>query len=153
EANATSRPRGLYGPTPDELWANRPKLTSLDRALFQDTVQRLRREVRIDQGYPTEGSLPVRDDRAVERHAIRRALVEHSCPMVVAGPAAIGRPHPLYSRYTIRADSEDQEVERRSFLLRAGITEFLHEQGHLGRGQRRQRGPHDALVMGQLVWV
>jgi len=77
EANATSRPRGLYGPTPDDLWPNRSALTSLQRALFQATLDRLRREVRIHEGYPAEGPLPVRDDRAVERHAIRRALVEH----------------------------------------------------------------------------
>jgi transposase InsO family protein len=77
EANATARPHGSYGPTPDDLWLNRPALTSLERALFQATLHRLRREVRIHEGYSTEGPLPVRDDRAVERHAIRRALVEH----------------------------------------------------------------------------
>jgi transposase InsO family protein len=71
EANATARPRGETGPTPDELWQTRRPLTAEDRQLFQEAVLRQREE----QG-ETEG-LSNKEERRMQRDAIRRALVEH----------------------------------------------------------------------------
>jgi transposase InsO family protein len=77
EANATARPRGPFGPTPDELWDARVLLTADERSLFRASVARQRITARIDLALPIEGQLHALDDRAVDRHAIRRALVEH----------------------------------------------------------------------------
>jgi transposase InsO family protein len=77
EANATARPRGPTGPTPDEAWTGRQPLTATDRQLFQTTVARRRTEARIEQALPTDGPLPTASARAIDRRAIRRALVEH----------------------------------------------------------------------------
>lgn len=77
EANATARPRGPDGPTPDEAWHQRRRLTALDRALFQASVFRLRPEARRESGHPEEGPLTVNQERQVDRLAIRRALEEH----------------------------------------------------------------------------
>jgi hypothetical protein len=77
EANATARPQGPTGPTPDEIWTSRRKITADERTCFHATVERRRAEVRLEKKYPAEGPLSVRDDRAVDRLAIQRALVEH----------------------------------------------------------------------------
>jgi transposase InsO family protein len=77
EANATARPRGPTGPTPDELWTARRKITPEERNLFQTSVNFHRTEVRTKEGWPTEGPLNARDNRTVDRQAIRRALEEH----------------------------------------------------------------------------
>jgi hypothetical protein len=82
EANATARPHGPTEPTPDQAWANRRRLTAADRALFQDAVNRHRAEVRIQQPPPFVGPLSERpfsdqEERAMDRQAIQRALVEH----------------------------------------------------------------------------
>jgi transposase InsO family protein len=77
EANATARPRGPRGPSPDDAWTGRQPLTAEERARFHASLQRLRHEVRLQEGYPAQEPLAVRDDRAVDRIAIRRALCEH----------------------------------------------------------------------------
>ena len=77
EANATARPHGPTGPTPDQAWANRRRLTAADRALFQEAVNRHRAELRIHQPSPFEGPLSDQEERAMDRQAIQRALVEH----------------------------------------------------------------------------
>jgi transposase InsO family protein len=71
DANATARPQGETGPTPDELWSTRRPITAGERALFQDTVLRQREEL----GPKTE--LSGKEERRMQREAIRRALVEH----------------------------------------------------------------------------
>jgi putative transposase len=82
EANATARPHGPTGPTPDQAWANRRRLTAADRALFQEAVNRHRAEVRVQQPLPfagplSEGPLSDQEERAMDRQAIQRALLEH----------------------------------------------------------------------------
>jgi transposase InsO family protein len=77
EANATARPKGPTGPTPDELWAARRKFTAEERTLFQTSVTQERTEVRVKEGWPTEGPLNDKDARTVDRQAIRRALERH----------------------------------------------------------------------------
>jgi putative transposase len=77
EANATARPHGPTGPTPDQSWAARPTITADERTCFQDAVQRHRHEVRLQQGKPIYGPLGHQEERAMDRLAIQRALVEH----------------------------------------------------------------------------
>src|SRR5581483_8822513 len=38
EANATARPQGPTGPTPEESWQGRRRLTSTERACLQEAV-------------------------------------------------------------------------------------------------------------------
>ena len=77
QANATARPHGPTGPTPDQSWASRRTITAGERALFQEAVNRHRRDVRIQKGLPLEAPLSDQEERAMDRQAIQRALVEH----------------------------------------------------------------------------
>ena len=77
EANATARPKGPTGPTANQLWSARPTIVPQHRALFQASVNQQRHDVRVHDGWPTVGPLNAKDQRTVDRHAIRRALVEH----------------------------------------------------------------------------
>jgi transposase InsO family protein len=71
EANATARPHGETGPTPNELWDKRRRLTAEERRLFQETVLRQREEP------GTKEDLSSKEERRMQREAIRCALVEH----------------------------------------------------------------------------
>jgi transposase InsO family protein len=77
QANATARPRGPDGPTPDQLWQTRRPITPEERSLFATTLAHERVVVRVQDGWPTDGPLPARDEADVERQAIRRALERH----------------------------------------------------------------------------
>jgi transposase InsO family protein len=77
EANATARPQGPAGPTPEQSWAQRPALSMAQRQLFQAVVQQHRTEARTEESLPREGPLPSMVERSIDRRAIRRALVEH----------------------------------------------------------------------------
>ena len=71
EANATARPQGETGPTPDQLWTTRRPITRAERQMFQESVRRQREMLNAtDDTSRTE-------DRRMQREAIRRALVEH----------------------------------------------------------------------------
>jgi transposase InsO family protein len=76
EANATARPRGPSGPTPDEDWAGRAVISIGDRESFGDLVEAQRCTARCELGLLPTGLLQVMTERAVDRIAIRRALVE-----------------------------------------------------------------------------
>jgi transposase InsO family protein len=71
EANATARPQGETGPTPNELWQTRRTITAEERRLFQKAVQRQRGELGVNE------DLSSKEERRMQREAIRRALVEH----------------------------------------------------------------------------
>jgi putative transposase len=77
EANATARPQGPTGPTPDEHWAQRPALTLAQRLHFRAAVDHRRTEARMEENLSTAGPLPTHVERTIDRRAIRRALVEH----------------------------------------------------------------------------
>jgi len=77
EANATARPQGPTGPTPDERWAARRRLTALDRSLFRAGVLEQQAEVRVKEGWPAAGPLSGKQAQILERQAIRRALEKH----------------------------------------------------------------------------
>jgi len=77
EAHTTARPRRLHGRTPDQVWDARRPLTTAARTLFQATVDAFRREERVRRGLPAPALLPRRQQAAVDRIALRRALVAH----------------------------------------------------------------------------
>jgi transposase InsO family protein len=72
EANATARPRGESGPTPDQLWQTRRPITAAERVRFQEAVLWQRQVLGEMEGLPTM------EERRMQREAIRCALVEHS---------------------------------------------------------------------------
>ena len=76
EANATARPLGLNGPTPDKAWAARTSIPPNDRVSFGELVEDHRWTARRELVLPPTGPLPVPTERTVDRIAIRRALVD-----------------------------------------------------------------------------
>jgi hypothetical protein len=77
EANTTARPRRLHGATPSQVWEVRPPLATEDRVRFQATVEQCRSEERAQRGLPVQGLLSRTEQAAVDRVALRRALVAH----------------------------------------------------------------------------
>jgi transposase InsO family protein len=78
EANATARPRGPAGPTPQQAWATRSPLTIDQRRRLAEAVERYRQQGRPQAGGPrAEGPTGDQEERAMARRAIERALVEH----------------------------------------------------------------------------
>ena len=77
EANALTRPWGAKSPTPDQAWNQRTLLSSEQRAAFLASVKRLEQEERQTEGIPTDRDLDHYAQSAVNREAIRRALVAH----------------------------------------------------------------------------
>jgi transposase InsO family protein len=77
EANATARPRGVPGPCPDELWTDRTPVTPEERDAFQQTVHWMRTALALALDGPSTIPLPEMEERALNRQAISRALVEH----------------------------------------------------------------------------
>jgi transposase InsO family protein len=77
EANATARPHGPSGPTPDDSWAAHASIAPADPVSFAALVEDYRCVTRRELMLRSDGPLPVLTGRAVDRVAIRRALVEH----------------------------------------------------------------------------
>ncbi len=77
EANATARPQGPRGPTPDDLWNQRKPVADSQRTTFAATIERHRRDIQTREGYPMNGTPTSAKERLMDRDAIRRALVEH----------------------------------------------------------------------------
>jgi hypothetical protein len=75
-ANELHYPWGWQQPTPARLWQARPTLTREQRATFRQTVNEHRNTVQTQQGYPLNDDLDHYDQAAIDRVAIRRALVE-----------------------------------------------------------------------------
>jgi transposase InsO family protein len=73
EANATARPHGPSGPTPDSAWDHRSRITPEERTLFRAEVERQRQAVDA-QGGPEANPQTDLSERARDRQAIRRAL-------------------------------------------------------------------------------
>jgi transposase InsO family protein len=71
EANATARPQGETGPTPNELWRTRRPILAEERHLFQKTVRRNR------EAFGDKEARSAAEEHRLQREAIRRALVEH----------------------------------------------------------------------------
>src|SRR5262249_163030 len=77
EANATARPQGENGPSPDEAWQGREPIVAGEREAFLPTVTPFQEEGEHDQGGPPSNPRDEQCKRARDRQAIRRALVEH----------------------------------------------------------------------------
>jgi transposase InsO family protein len=77
QGNELSRPRGVRGPTPDEMWAARRLVSAEERLRFQTTVacqqEELEREARMAEG----NDVTKQEEARLLREAIRRALVAH----------------------------------------------------------------------------
>jgi transposase InsO family protein len=77
QANATARPHGESGPTPDQAWRARRSIAAAERERFRTAVAQHREEIRSQGGWPDAGELQSWQARAIDRQAIARALVEH----------------------------------------------------------------------------
>jgi hypothetical protein len=76
QANQTHRPRGHRGPTPEELWDTRYRVTAANRQDLARAVARLVPIARHTLKLPLYGPLDRWQHAAVNRFAISRALVE-----------------------------------------------------------------------------
>ena len=76
EANATARPFGELGPSPDLVWSHRTPISPEERLLFQTAVALRRQEVLDAQGRPLATPQDAAQQRATDREAIRQVLVE-----------------------------------------------------------------------------
>lgn len=74
-ANELGRPWGHGGPSPDEKWLTRKRLTEEERRVFRDEVQGDRVEVRCEGGWFPGFELGRRGRAVIEREAIARALL------------------------------------------------------------------------------
>ena len=77
EANATARPRGFDGPSPDALSAARTPVTPAERQAFHQTVRWTRTAIELALDRPPALPWTEMEERALNRQAISRALVEH----------------------------------------------------------------------------
>jgi hypothetical protein len=75
-ANELSRPQGWRGPTSAELWADRAPGGGHERAALRAAVATHRAEVRAAWGFAADAELTHHQAAAVDRRAIRDALVE-----------------------------------------------------------------------------
>jgi transposase InsO family protein len=71
-SNELPRRRGL---SPQERWDARATISAEARAAFLETLQAERPKVLQDQGLSGKSELTTLEERQVERHSIRRALV------------------------------------------------------------------------------
>jgi len=76
KANHTSRPGGPNGPTAEQVWHDRQPIEAGERAVFSNTVERLRDEVRLERGLQHPSEFTWCEQAAVRRQAITRALVK-----------------------------------------------------------------------------
>jgi transposase InsO family protein len=72
QANELSRPRGVRGPTPDEMWAARRVVSDEERGAFLATLTSQQEELAREENGPGK-----QDKARRQREAIRRALVAH----------------------------------------------------------------------------
>jgi transposase InsO family protein len=75
EANGAAHPWGARGPTPEEAWLGRRPLEPGERLAFAQAFRAKERLTRQEQGYAPEASLDRTAQAAVDRVALRRALV------------------------------------------------------------------------------
>jgi transposase InsO family protein len=75
QANELARTWGADGPTPDQAWEQRQRITAEQRAAFKTSLEQEQIRVRQEEGYDLQTSLGYHDQAALDRVAIRRALV------------------------------------------------------------------------------
>lgn len=74
-ANELSRPKGLQGPTPDQIWQERSRLSPQERSAFHDKLTRRRDECLAKALEEKNGDINEVDRASIERRAIAMALV------------------------------------------------------------------------------
>lgn len=77
KGNEENYPWGCNGSTPDEVWRARPVTSEEDDAAFGRTVRQEQVRARNEEDYPLDVDLGRAAQAAIDRVAIRRALVEH----------------------------------------------------------------------------
>jgi putative transposase len=77
QANCIARPWGAHGPVREQLWNARKLLTTDERKAFRAAVEQREKEERMAEGIPETPDLDHYDQAALDREAIRRALVAH----------------------------------------------------------------------------
>lgn len=75
QANETARPWGSRGSTPAEVWEGRRPVAAEERTVFAAVVLQSEREARRAQGYPADTVLDRTAQAAVNRVALREALL------------------------------------------------------------------------------
>jgi hypothetical protein len=76
-ANRFTRPHGENGPTAEQLWEARTPIDSEERMRFLASVEANRARCRSHRGYAPDTTLNHYQQAAVDREAVRDALVEH----------------------------------------------------------------------------
>jgi transposase InsO family protein len=76
-ANELARPGGWCGPTAGQVWAGREPVAAAARSAFLATVAAHRGEVRAEWKFDAGTELTHDQASAIDRHAVRDALVEH----------------------------------------------------------------------------
>lgn len=76
-ANALARPDGWRGLTAQELWQERAAITEVERMTFLASVAAERQLARAALHLPEQGDLGHYQAAAIDRRAVRDALVEH----------------------------------------------------------------------------
>ncbi len=76
EANTMGRPRQLEGPSPHEVWLRRQPITEAQRRSFREACARYAREEYTQRGLWPMTKLQHREQAAIDRVAVSRALIE-----------------------------------------------------------------------------
>lgn len=76
ETNATARPKGACGPTPDEAWNGRRPIDQDERDRFREAVAKQIDEERSRRGFSKECEPGKAEQASVQRAAIARALTD-----------------------------------------------------------------------------
>jgi hypothetical protein len=76
-ANDLAHPHGWQGPTAGQLWDERAPLSQHERAAFLASVEQGRAQARVHWNFDPDATLTHYQAAAVDRRAIRDALVEH----------------------------------------------------------------------------
>lgn len=76
QANETARPWGVRGSTAELEWTRRQRITDAQRAQLHACYQQHERQERAHREIAIDVSLPVLEQRSIDRVAVSRALIE-----------------------------------------------------------------------------
>jgi len=89
-ANTLTRPRGLRGPTPDQIWQQRTKVSSGERRSFHEQLDRKREQCLEEARKEKQDELNETDRASIERRAIAATLI--ACGFLLARKRRISPP-------------------------------------------------------------
>ena len=105
-ANELARPKGWREPTAAELWSQRRPLDRAQRTSFWASVEQSRARVRAEWDFAPELALTHEQFSAVDRRAVRDALVTHDLLRIHPRRS----PQTIRPNETIRAISPQREI-------------------------------------------